>query len=242
MNVPQLLPNFDLMRYTNQRNQSLSLEINMKYGEPTLVPVMYTTALACVPHHKYHLTYSAHPKRLLGTGISLSLIIKIEYLANLHTTARKGTSTSILPIGIIFVSCLFPIRYQKIMCLLSMLGYAIRRSMATEDSKADSRTVEDTGFEGALKALPPLTEKQAECLKFVLNYFIEHKFYPTQREVAAAMNINSKTADSYFVPLIRKGYLKKERPGSRRNIELTSIGVKKLEMMGVNARERLLAD
>lgn len=91
-----------------------------------------------------------------------------------------------------------------------------------------------------LQVLPPLTEKQAECLKYVVNFFIERRYYPTQREVAAAMGLNSSTAESYLEPLERKGYLERE-PRRRRNIRLTDAAVEKLELMGVEVREKLQA-
>lgn len=73
------------------------------------------------------------------------------------------------------------------------------------------------------KALPPLTEKQAQCLKFIHDYFLEHGLYPTQREVADAMNLQSSTAETYLDPLRRKGYLHRRARKQRRNIRLTPM-------------------
>lgn len=106
-------------------------------------------------------------------------------------------------------------------------------SSVTEGAHADL-------LNNALRALPPLTDKQAECLKYVLDYFLARKYYPTQREVAVAMNLSSSTAESYLKPLIHKGYLQRE-PHRRRNIRLTTAAVDKLELMGVNVREQLIA-
>lgn len=78
--------------------------------------------------------------------------------------------------------------------------------------------------------LPPLSEKQVQCLRFILDYFVEHKFYPTQREVAAAMKIKSTTADSYLVPLRQKGYLRRKTKRQRRNIRLTTLALQKLQL------------
>lgn len=107
--------------------------------------------------------------------------------------------------------------------------------MSTEPLIADSELEEDSmvGLE-ALKVLPPLTEKQGECLKIILEFFIEHRYYPTQREVAAAMNLRSSTAESYLEPLRRKGYLARKVKRRRRNIRLTSkarqkLGLEKVE-------------
>lgn len=89
-----------------------------------------------------------------------------------------------------------------------------------------------------LKVLPPLTEKQGRCLEFILNFFAEHRYYPTQREVAEAMAIKSNTAEMYLKPLEEKGYLSRERT-KRRNIRLTSDALERLQKMGVDVRSRL---
>jgi DNA-binding MarR family transcriptional regulator len=94
---------------------------------------------------------------------------------------------------------------------------------------------EDSGAKlEALKALPPLTERQGQCLKHILEFFIEHRYYPTQREVAAAMGLQSSTVESYLEPLRRKGYLARKVKRQRRNIRLTSkarqkLGLEKVE-------------
>jgi DNA-binding MarR family transcriptional regulator len=74
---------------------------------------------------------------------------------------------------------------------------------------------------GSLQVLPPLTDKQATCLKFIHDYFVAHRYYPTQREVAEAMNLQSSTAETHLEPLRRKGYLHKKARRQRRNIRLT---------------------
>lgn len=111
--------------------------------------------------------------------------------------------------------------------------------MSNKTESSNSRMA-NAGLEKALQVLPPLTDKQAECLKYVVDYFAARRYYPTQREVAAAMSLNSSTAESYFEPLVRKGYLERE-PRRRRNIRLTTAAVEKLELMGVKVREQLLA-
>ena len=73
-----------------------------------------------------------------------------------------------------------------------------------------------------MKVLPPVTEKQGRCLEFILNYFLENRYYPTQREVAEAMKVRSNTAEMYLQPLEHKGYLVREpgrqrRPGRHRS-------------------------
>lgn len=112
---------------------------------------------------------------------------------------------------------------------------SIKRPMLTDILVTDADPDKDSkaGLE-ALKVLPPLTEKQAQCLKFIFEFFIQHRYYPTQREVAAAMNLQSSTAESYLEPLRRKGYLARKVKRQRRNIRLTSkarqrLGLDKVE-------------
>lgn len=90
------------------------------------------------------------------------------------------------------------------------------------------------------KVLPPVTEKQGKCLEFILNFFLENRYYPTQREVAHAMGVRSNTAEMYIQPLESKGYLARE-PGRQRNIRLTQDGLERLKLLGVNVQGRLAA-
>jgi Mn-dependent DtxR family transcriptional regulator len=89
---------------------------------------------------------------------------------------------------------------------------------------------------GSLKVLPPLTDKQANCLKFIHDYFVAHRYYPTQREVAEAMNLQSSTAETYLEPLRRKGYLHKRARRQRRNIRLTPKARQKLGLEVMDVR------
>jgi len=90
------------------------------------------------------------------------------------------------------------------------------------------------------RVLPPVTDRQGKCLQFILEYFLEHRFYPTQREVAAAMNVRSNTAEMYIQPLEQKGYLQR-MPGKQRNIRLTPDGIERLKLMGIDLEGRLVA-
>jgi DNA-binding IclR family transcriptional regulator len=92
----------------------------------------------------------------------------------------------------------------------------------------------------SLKVLPPVTKKQAKCLEFILNYFLEHRYYPTQREVAIEMGIHSNTAEMYLQPLVEKGYLTRESK-KQRNIRLTQDALERLALLGVNVQGRLAA-
>lgn len=90
------------------------------------------------------------------------------------------------------------------------------------------RAGESEGGNGSFQVLPPLTDKQAQCLKFIHDYFVAHRYYPTQREVAGAMSLQSSTAETYLEPLRRKGYLHKRVRRQRRNIRLTPKARQKL--------------
>lgn len=91
-----------------------------------------------------------------------------------------------------------------------------------------------------VKVLPPLTEKQAKCLEYIFDYFARNRYYPTHREVAAAMSVRSNTAEIYIEPLERKGYLLREE-GKQRNLRLTPEALERLQLNGVDVRERLTA-
>ena len=93
-----------------------------------------------------------------------------------------------------------------------------------------------------LKVLPHVTEKQAKCLRFIYDYLLEHRYYPTQREVAKAMEVRSSTAEMFIRPLEDKGYLTRERGEDdrrkQRNIRLTPDALERLGMMGVDVGKR----
>lgn len=90
-----------------------------------------------------------------------------------------------------------------------------------------------------LKVLPILTDRQAECLIYIFEYFVRHRFYPTQREIAQEMKLRTNSAETHIVPLIKKGYITKEL-GQRRNLRLTPAALQKLELMGKATGEQLV--
>jgi DNA-binding MarR family transcriptional regulator len=108
--------------------------------------------------------------------------------------------------------------------------------MAGNDSFNQSKG-NSPGLTG-LTVLPPLTEKQAKALEYVLDFFLKHRFYPTQREIANALGVRSTTADMYLKPLIAKGYLERV-PRQRRNIRLTNDALLKLELLGVAVQKKI---
>jgi len=81
-----------------------------------------------------------------------------------------------------------------------------------------------------LRSLPPLTERQSECLVYLFSYFSEYRYYPTQREIANKMNLKTNSAATFLEPLRKKGYLEKES-GKNRNIHLTHSALLKLKLM-----------
>jgi DNA-binding MarR family transcriptional regulator len=90
------------------------------------------------------------------------------------------------------------------------------------------------GTTAALKILPALTERQGRCLLFIFNYYVEHRHFPTHREIAKAMGISSTTAAMYIDPLVAKGYLKRASGGKvARNLRVTADGLERLRIMGV---------
>jgi SOS-response transcriptional repressor LexA len=110
--------------------------------------------------------------------------------------------------------------------------------MTSRTSRAAGTAREGSAAGGdSPKALPALTEKQAQCLEYIHSYFIEHGLYPTQREVANAMNLQSSTAETYLEPLRRKGYLHRKARKQRRNIRLTPLARQLFQPAG-RARDR----
>jgi Mn-dependent DtxR family transcriptional regulator len=71
--------------------------------------------------------------------------------------------------------------------------------------------------------------RQTEWLLFIFNYFTEHRYYPTQREIAKQMNLKTNSAAIYRNPLLKKGYVKKT--GKSRNIHITKAGLMKLRLI-----------
>lgn len=109
-----------------------------------------------------------------------------------------------------------------------------------QQSKEVSAQADHAPAPDPFRVLPPVTEKQGKCLEFILNYFLENRFYPTQREVALAMGVKSNTAEMYIQPLESKGYLMR-KPGRQRNIRLTPDALERLKLLGVNVQDRLAA-
>jgi DNA-binding MarR family transcriptional regulator len=85
--------------------------------------------------------------------------------------------------------------------------------------------------------LPLLTVKQEDCLSYIFKFFITHRDYPTHREIAEAMKIQSTNVTPYLQPLIRKGYIRRRKSDAKRNIRLTGQALQKLRLMGLISSE-----
>lgn len=81
-----------------------------------------------------------------------------------------------------------------------------------------------------LSSLPPLTDRQAELLRYIWEYWVQYRFTPTQREMCTHMSINSNNAGTHLNALERKGYI--QRGNGRRNVSITPSGAEKLAIMG----------
>lgn len=75
---------------------------------------------------------------------------------------------------------------------------------------------------------PPLTDAQMKVLRFVHQYVLRERMYPTQREIGAELGYTQATAGQHLDALTEKGYLTKEKAGTRRNMRLTELAMEKL--------------
>jgi hypothetical protein len=107
-------------------------------------------------------------------------------------------------------------------------------------AKAKASGVGPAPLELGLKELPSLTLAQRKCLEVILDFFIQHRYYPTHREILEQMGINGDNADPYVKPLVKKGYLVRVAR-MQRSIRLTSDACERLQLEGVDVEERLAA-
>lgn len=91
---------------------------------------------------------------------------------------------------------------------------------------------------GVFPNLPPLTARQEKLFRYIWEYWQQHTYTPTQREMAAHMEMSSSNPAPHLNALESKGYVRRV-PGSRRNIRITHAGAKKLELLGVLTEEQL---
>lgn len=75
-------------------------------------------------------------------------------------------------------------------------------------------------MDSVLEELPKLTDRQAQALVYILDFFSENRHAPTHREINRAMGTAATTAAPFVEPLVKKGYLVRN-DGVRRNIKPT---------------------
>lgn len=74
------------------------------------------------------------------------------------------------------------------------------------------------------KNFRPPTDRQLQLLSFMASYHDEHGDWPTHRQMAAALDVNSPNITPYLSLLEAKGLLEKIEGKSRRNRALTKLG------------------
>ena len=70
----------------------------------------------------------------------------------------------------------------------------------------------------------PPTERQLQIATIMLRHFDEHGQWPTQREVADEMGLNTTNMSPYFTALVKKGVAEKIPDRQRRNIKISKEG------------------
>ena len=78
----------------------------------------------------------------------------------------------------------------------------------------------------ATRNLRPPTDRQVELLSFMAKYHDSNGEWPTHRQMAAALAINSPNLTPYLTLLEAKGLLARIEGKSRRNRALTELGRK----------------
>lgn len=81
--------------------------------------------------------------------------------------------------------------------------------------------------------MPPLTKRQFQILSFHYQFYVTHRFYPTQREIAKGVDLSTNNCGAYLQPLVRKGYLERRTLTRGRNLALTPLGLELLKLKGV---------
>lgn len=72
--------------------------------------------------------------------------------------------------------------------------------------------------------MKPPTERQLVVAETMLRHHDAHGEWPTQREVAVAMGLNTTNMSPYYGALIKKGLAEKLPERGRRNVALTDKG------------------
>lgn len=86
------------------------------------------------------------------------------------------------------------------------------------------RRMEDLRVNAQPQNFRPPTDRQIELMTFMVTYFDEHGEWPSHRQMAVALDINSSNLSPYLNLLEAKGLLSKIAGKSRRNRALTDLG------------------
>jgi len=77
--------------------------------------------------------------------------------------------------------------------------------------------------------MPKLSEEQGRALRGLYVYFIENRFFPTVRELAAACSISKTATVRILARLEQFGYVARAGRGQSRNIRISDKGLRKLQ-------------
>lgn len=76
-----------------------------------------------------------------------------------------------------------------------------------------------------LPSTQPITQRQAQTLRYVVKYFKETGMAPTLREVAERLGVTESTAHEHLDNLARKGYVTRAQGGVSRGTLPTPNGL-----------------
>lgn len=93
-----------------------------------------------------------------------------------------------------------------------------------ESTQMTGATLPDGG-----RLLPVLSARQAEALRFIYDYAVEHRDYPTGPEIGLHLGMTKQGAASMLSTLVKKGYAFKDRNFSERNIRLTEVAIERMQ-------------
>jgi len=88
------------------------------------------------------------------------------------------------------------------------------------------RGMEDVRVNAEPRNFRPPTDRQIELMSFMASYHAAHGEWPSHRQMAAALDINSPNLSPYLNLLEAKGLLTRIEGKSRRNRALTELGRK----------------
>lgn len=78
--------------------------------------------------------------------------------------------------------------------------------------------------------LPILSEKQYAVLKYIYDYSLKNRDYPSGAEIAATFSISKQAVTPLLTSLVKKGYAFRNREFVTRNIRLTPAATEKLRI------------